>query len=157
MGAEPLGSQGADFLGSQGAFLWFVIIRFAGSLLLTLVTELGVARILGLRSRRELAVVAWVNVLTNPPLVWLLIVLSSRLVFNDHAALLFWAVALVLEAIVVALEWLVLRWAARLPGQRALGVSVVMNAASLVVGIVGWGVLYAVILAIVNAAWTPGG
>ena len=41
------------------------------SLALTLMLELGFALILGVRGRRNLALVALVNVLTNPPVVLL--------------------------------------------------------------------------------------
>lgn len=49
------------------------------SLAFTLMLELGFALILGVRSRRNLALVALVNVLTNPPVVLLCSLFPSPL------------------------------------------------------------------------------
>lgn len=49
------------------------------SLALTLMLELGFALILGVRGRRNLALVALVNVLTNPPVVLLYSLFPSPL------------------------------------------------------------------------------
>ena len=49
------------------------------SLALTLMLELGFALILGVRGRRNLALVALVNVLTNPPVVLLCSLFPSPL------------------------------------------------------------------------------
>lgn len=73
------------------------------SLTLTVVLEEGFALAWGLRGRRELALVALVNLLTNPPAV---------LLYHTAAGLWGcprWLAALVLESAVVAVEWLCLR------------------------------------------------
>lgn len=71
----------------------------AGSLALTLVLEELFALLWGLRGRRELTVVALVNVLTNPPVVLLC-----------HTAVGLWGwpaapVTILLEGAAVAVEW----------------------------------------------------
>ena len=69
------------------------------SLALTLALEELFALIWGLRGRRELGVVALVNVLTNPPVV---------LLYHTAVGLLGWnvlAVAAVLETAAVLVEW----------------------------------------------------
>ena len=71
----------------------------AGSLALTLVLEELFALLWGLRGRRELTVVALVNVLTNPPVVLLC-----------HTAVGLWGwpaavVTAVLETAAVLVEW----------------------------------------------------
>ena len=71
----------------------------AGSLALTLVLEELFALLWGLRGRRELTVVALVNVLTNPPVVLLC-----------HTAVGLWgwpaaSVTILLESAAVAVEW----------------------------------------------------
>ena len=69
------------------------------SLVLTLVLEEGFALAWGLRGRRELALVALVNCLTNPPVV---------LLYNTAVWLLGWNPLLVtaaLESAAVLVEW----------------------------------------------------
>ena len=71
----------------------------AGSLALTLVLEELFALLWGLRGRRELTVVALVNVLTNPPVVFL---------HHSAVGLLGWNAAVVtavLETAAVLVEW----------------------------------------------------
>ena len=71
----------------------------AGSLALTLVLEELFALLWGLRGRRELTVVALVNVLTNPPVV---------LLYHTAVGLWGWPTAVVmavLETAAVLVEW----------------------------------------------------
>lgn len=75
----------------------------AVSLLLTLIFEEMFALLWGLRGRRELGLVALVNILTNPAVV---------LLYYTAAGLWRWnatAVTLVLEAAAAAVEWLCYR------------------------------------------------
>jgi hypothetical protein len=100
----------------------------------TIAVELAVAAVLGLRSRRQLALVAWMNVLTNPLLVYaysvVLLVSGSR-----PSATVPVLVLAVLEIAVVVTEWGLMRWALALPSRRALWLSVAMNASSFAVGV----------------------
>jgi len=72
---------------------------FVVSLALTLAFELAFALLWGLRSRRELAIVALVNVLTNPAVV---------LLYHTFVGLFGWSVVsvtAVLECTAVVVEW----------------------------------------------------
>lgn len=74
------------------------------SLLLTLAVELGIAWLIGVRKRKDLALVALVNVLTNPPLV---LILDLVYVFDrDH---LHWYLIAALELAAVCIEALLYR------------------------------------------------
>lgn len=99
----------------------------AASLGLTLLLEEGFALAWGLRGRRELTVVALVNVLTNPPAV-----------LAYHTAVGLWGlpslpVTLALEGAVVAVEWLCYR-ACSESLRRPLLFAVLANAFSYGVG-----------------------
>ena len=71
----------------------------AVSLLLTLVFEEGFALVWGLRGRRELGLVALVNILTNPPVV--LLYYTATGLWRWYAI----PVTIVLEASAVLVEW----------------------------------------------------
>ena len=71
----------------------------AVSLLLTLIFEEGFALAWGLRGKRELALVALVNCLTNPPVV--LLYYTATGLWRWNAVL----VTVVLEAAAVLVEW----------------------------------------------------
>lgn len=76
-----------------------MLIILAVSLLLTLIFEEGFALAWGLRGRRELGLVALVNVLTNPPVVLLYYTATGLWHWNAIA------VTIVLEAAAVIVEW----------------------------------------------------
>ena len=65
-----------------------VLTTLAISLLLTLLLEEAFALLWGLRGRRELALVALVNCLTNPPVVLLYYALSLPVLLLEAAAVL---------------------------------------------------------------------
>ena len=69
------------------------------SLLLTLVFEEGFALICGLRGKRELGLVALVNILTNPPVV--LLYYTATIFWHWDAIL----VTITLEALAILVEW----------------------------------------------------
>jgi hypothetical protein len=105
------------------------------ALVLTIAVEAPAAALLGYRTRHAIAIVALVNVATNPPLNFLLNVIMlyarSRSLADPPAL-----VALVLlEVAVVLVEWRVLAWALPDLRRRALPVALAMNAASLAVGL----------------------
>ncbi|MBD5150803.1 MAG: hypothetical protein HDT18_10680 [Oscillibacter sp.] len=75
----------------------------AVSLLLTLVFEEGFALAWGLRGRRELGLVALVNILTNPAVVLLYYTAAGPLHWNAIP------VTVVLEASAILVEWLCYR------------------------------------------------
>ena len=71
----------------------------AVSLLLTLVFEEGFALVWGLRGKRELGLVALVNILTNPAVVLLYYTATGPLRWNAIP------VTVVLEASAILVEW----------------------------------------------------
>jgi len=89
-----------------------------------------VAALLGLKTRTALLVVALANLLTNPALGYLLLV-GHHLGLGSLAYAEAWLAG---EAVVVAVEWRLLRWALGLRSGRLLGIALAMNLASACVG-----------------------
>jgi hypothetical protein len=111
--------------------------ELATALGLTVVIELATVALLGGRSVRELAAVALVNVVTNPPLVLSLLALNAVLVARlsaDAAFAAYWGAVAIGEVIVVIVEWRLLAWALRADSRLWLARSIAMNAASFVLG-----------------------
>lgn len=73
---------------------------FAGSLILTLIIELVVAVILGVRGKEELLLVILVNVLTNPAVVFLNLCGECFTWWNTLCQLPLEAIAIVAEAVI---------------------------------------------------------
>ena len=98
---------------------------------LTLIFEVPIAAVMGLRSRREVAAVVGVNLITSPVLVWVLSVLGpGRVVIGSGwSPPIFWAAFAALEVTVAVVEWRLLTWALHKPSRRMLAVSIVMNLA----------------------------
>ncbi len=122
--------------------------RIAGSLLgslalalgLTLIIELAVAAgVFGLRAKHELAVIALVNIATNPALNIILtfagLLTGSRSLADPPMNVILAG----LEILVVLVEWRLIAWA--LPDRRkhAFIISLAMNATSLAVGLLLFG------------------
>ena len=100
------------------------------ALALTVVIEIGIAWLLGLRSKTEIGTILLINVITNPALNYLMLVNTSfHLISRTSLLLLF------LEAIVVLAEWLLLRYVLRHSLKRTLALSVAMNACSYAAGL----------------------
>jgi len=97
----------------------------------TVALELGVAVLLGFWSRRELLAVLGVNLVTHPTLHLIL-----WTIFWTKLLPLTWPLLLALEVMVFLAEWALLaRWL-RLPARRAGLVSLAINAASALLGLV---------------------
>lgn len=105
-----------------------VASAFVVPLAATIAVESAAAALLGLRSVREQGVVAAMNAMTNPPLVFLLL-LSARIGMRGPVPV------AVLECAVVLVEWRVLRRALCDRVERPLAVSLALNAASFGVGL----------------------
>jgi hypothetical protein len=105
-----------------------VLGAFVFPLAATAAVEAVVAALLGLRSLCEQGVIAAMNAMTNPALVFLLLLAAKAGVLGPVPVA-------VLECAVVLVEWRVLRWA--LPGRvsRPLAVSLALNAASFAAGL----------------------
>ena len=114
-----------------------LLYDFASALLLTIAIELAVVALLGGRTARELAAVALVNVITNPPLTLALMVLrlfALPAMSADAAQIVQFAFIALAELAIVIIEWRLLTWALRADSGTWLFRSAVMNAASLVLG-----------------------
>lgn len=104
-------------------------LLLAPALVFTLVVEVPVAWLRGLRGRRALTAVVLVNLITNPLLNYVLLVASQLASIR-----IYWVVAAILEVAVVLVEWRLLLWALGGSSRRMLLTSVLMNAASFGVG-----------------------
>jgi hypothetical protein len=113
-----------------------LFITLAEALALTLLVELPVAAALGLRSRRALAAVLCVNLVTNPALN-LLLASTEQTSFGGLPRLLIGVV----EVAVVLIEWRLLLWALGGKSGTMLRTSAVMNAASWAAGVVVFSLL----------------
>jgi len=144
MGEEPGELVGAATVART------VLLGILAPLAVTIVLETGVAALLGLR-RRALAVVVWVNCVTNPllNLVWMVFawagvgfttknsVGSRSGTVNLTPTFWGWAILGVMEVIVSVVEWRMLVWALgrkNISSRKLLVVSVVMNAVSATLG-----------------------
>jgi hypothetical protein len=118
-------------LGSLGE----VAMRLALALALTIAVEVPVAALLGLRSRRAVAAVALVSVVTNPPLNLALFALAlTASAFAENPAA-YWPTVALLETLAVLAEWRLLLWVLGGESRRMLGVSVAMNVVSFGTGL----------------------
>ena len=102
----------------------------AEALVLTIAIEVSLAWLIGLRSKTELLTVVLINVVTNPLLNYLNVV-------NDHFHLVSQAVVLMLclEVVVVLAEWKLLVYVLRQSARKMFVLSVMMNAASCLAGL----------------------
>jgi hypothetical protein len=105
-----------------------MLLRCLIALALTIIIEGGVAFLFGLRERRLLLAVAMINVITNVPLNYLI------LVFGYLRITVPWQLIVVLEAAVVVAEWRLMVYAFRMPARRLLWLAIVANALSFVAG-----------------------
>jgi hypothetical protein len=117
------------------------MVAFLGPpLLLTVLIEVPVGWLCGLRSRRAVSAVVLVNVVTNPVLNYLLLVFSlSNPPLPDNspvvALAVIWGLIAVLEVLAVVAEWRMLLWVLGGSSRRMLVTSVLMNAASFGLGL----------------------
>ena len=95
------------------------------------------AAALGLRSRRALAAVACVSLLTNPLLNLGGILLAQAWDWPSAPGTAL-AVLAPAEVVVIIVEWRLLVWALGGDSRRLLLISAVMNAASALAGLVFW-------------------
>jgi hypothetical protein len=103
-----------------------------GALAVTIVVELAVAALFGLRTRPAIVTVVCINLITNPALN--LAVLGLWL-WEPRA---YWPALAALEIAAVLVEWRLLLWALGGDSRRLLLVAACMNAASLSAGFLLW-------------------
>lgn len=98
------------------------------ALVFTIIIEIAVAAAMGYRSRAQLQAVALINGLTNPALnfvIWVMMVQGIQVTV---------AAVLLLESIVVIVEWRLLAYFLRGSEARLLLLSLTMNTASFLTG-----------------------
>ncbi len=109
--------------------MWNELQIFIKPLVLTLLFELSAAFLLGLR-RKELLLVFLVNVITNPALV----LICVFLMYNLGRGIIYLSVLLVLEMLVVYVEYLYFR--NYLPDRKSpLFLSLILNLVSFIGGL----------------------
>ena len=96
------------------------------------------AALLGLRTRTALLAVALVNLITNPLLDYVLMVARHLAGWGTRPTVASVAVLIAGELLVVVAEWLLLLWVLGGSFARMLRVSLAMNAASALAGILLW-------------------
>jgi hypothetical protein len=100
------------------------------ALVLTVVLEVLIAILFNYRKKSEISIIVLINIITNPLLNYLLAVNNY---FNWLSINIF--ILILLEIIVVMVEWLFLRYAIRKNSKKLFLLSVVMNATSFIVGL----------------------
>jgi hypothetical protein len=126
----------ADFALIAGPLL----LSLGRPLVLTIIVELAIAAgALGLRRPLELAVLALINVITNPALNMLLAFAMATTGSTSLRDPLVAGVLGLLELAVVLVEWRMIAWALPELRSRALGIAIITNAASLIVGLAVFG------------------
>ena len=119
------------------ALVWFLAVYIEPAVMalgLTLLVELAVALALGWRTGNDLAGVAAVSVMTNP--FFALSVYVLLLVFRDLSLGPLVLFMVVLEVVIVLVEWRLLRWALKKDSRKTALLSAAMNAASFAAGLV---------------------
>ncbi len=106
-----------------------MLARYLLALFLTLIIEGSIAYLMGLRGRDYVLAVALINVITHPILNYLLFVLGY---LNINASLM---LIVLLEILVVIVEWRLLVYIFRSPKTRFLITSILANTASFLAGL----------------------
>ena len=106
-----------------------ILVRYLLALLLTVAIEDGIAWLFGYRTARLLLAVAMINCITNPALNLLLLILAWQ-----GVEVTFFLVVL-LEVLVVIVEWGLLVYVIGQPKGRLFVLSLVANAASFLAGL----------------------
>ncbi len=111
-----------------------LISSYLPALFLTIAIELAVAFVFGFRKKTEMLAVIFVNLITNP-------VLNYFVIFGEHFSLfkINFTVTLLLEILVVLVEWRLLVYALREKSGKLLVLSFGMNLCSYIVGILALG------------------
>jgi hypothetical protein len=102
----------------------------AEALFLTIAIEFGVAWIFRLRSKTELLTIAFINLITNPLLNYLILVNGYFQLISQNIIL-----VLILEVGVVLVEWRLLLYVLRQDVRKMFILSVVMNGLSYIAGL----------------------
>lgn len=100
------------------------------ALVLTILIEIVVAAFLGYKKKSEIIVVILINLITNPLLNYILFI-NGRFQIIQNTMML----TLVLEIIIVLVEWILLMFALQQNSKKLFVLSLTMNFCSYMVGI----------------------
>jgi hypothetical protein len=106
------------------------VFNYFSSLVITIVIELCVALLFGYRSEAAWKTVILMNLMTHPPLTYILWI-NSYAEFADAGRLL-----IILEIMVVFVEWGILYYVMREKARRLLCLSFAANASSFGIGLI---------------------
>ncbi len=106
------------------------IITYLASLITTIISEIGVAMLLGYRSESVLRAIILVNLITHPLLGYTLWINAYENLINTSV------LVAVLEVLVVFVEWGLLYFVLRERPRRLLFLSLAANASSFGIGLV---------------------
>ncbi len=108
-----------------------LISSYLFALFLTIAIELVVAFLLDFKKKLEIVTIVFINSLTNPTLNYLLLVNDYFSFFDTNLLII-----LLLELMVVLIEWRLLFWVLREKTKKLLLLSLVMNFCSYIVGVI---------------------
>ena len=108
-----------------------MIISLAVSLLLTIIIEISISFIIGIREKEDLKVVFWTNVLTNPVVVYIancVKVLNNNVIYN--------IAVFIMEVLVIIVEFIIYKKFLDYKKKSPLLISSINNIISFSLGII---------------------
>lgn len=108
-----------------------MILSLIVSLCLTLIIELMVSLFFGIKDKEDIKVVIWVNILTNPVVVYIancVKLLNNNLIYN--------IIVIIMEVIVIIVEFILYKKYLEYKGKSPLLLSSVNNIISFSLGII---------------------
>lgn len=108
-----------------------MIISLIASLLLTIIIEISISYIIGIREKEDLKVVFWTNVLTNPIVVYIancVKILNNNVIYNISV--------FIMEVLVIIIEFIIYKKILDYEKKSPLLISSINNIISFSLGIV---------------------
>lgn len=100
------------------------------SLICTIIIEIIISFIIGIRNKKDLLVIVLANTSTNPIVVYIANLIS---LFNN--VILYWGIAIILESIVVIVEYKIIENYVINKKTKALFLSLINNTISFAIGV----------------------
>lgn len=108
-----------------------MIMSLILSLLLTIIIEISISFIIGIREKEDLKVVLWVNILTNPVVVYTancIKLLNNNVIYN--------VIVIIMEFLVIIVEFIMYKKNLDYKGKSPLLISSINNIISFSLGII---------------------
>lgn len=108
-----------------------MILSLIISLCLTIIIELTISFIIGIRNKEDIKVIVWTNILTNPVVVYLancLKLLNNNLIYNS--------LVIIMEIIVVIVEFIIYKKYLVFKDKTPMFISSINNIISFSLGII---------------------